>query len=135
MAVDLGYRIRALLTDNLTLKLVSLAVALFLYSLVHASQEAQRSLLVSLVALTPSEAANRELVTPIPAQIRVTVRGPRSALDDLHSDDIPVHLHLRAGDATRVTFEPALIPGPPGLQAEQNHPPPIHLNCADPLVR
>jgi hypothetical protein len=135
MALELGYRLRALVTDNLNLKLLSLTVALFLYSLVHASQQAQRSLLVSLVGLTPPEAANRELVTPIPAQIRVTLRGPRSALDDLHADDIPVHLDLRGGNETRVTFEPSMIPVPPGLQVEQIDPPAIDLKWEDRIVR
>jgi len=65
----------------------------------------------------------------------VTVRGPRSALDDLHADDIPVHLDLRAGDETRVTFEPSMIPVPPGLQVEQIDPPAIDLKWEDRIVR
>ena len=51
MPFDLGYRLRVLVTENLNLKLLSLACALFLYSLVHGSQEAQRSLLLSVVAV------------------------------------------------------------------------------------
>jgi len=132
MALDIGYRIRALFTDNLNLKLVSLAVALFLYSLVHASQEAQRSLLVSVVGLTPSEV---ELVTPIPAQVRVTVRGPRSLLDDLHADDIPLHLDLRAGSETHVTFDASMIAVPPGLEVVQFDPPGFDLQWEERIVR
>src|SRR5580693_5490474 len=98
MALDLAYRLRALTTENLNLKLLSLAFALALYGWVHGSQEAQRSLLLGVIALTPPENSNRELVTPIPAQIRVTVRGPRQTLDDLHSDDIQVQLDLRNGN-------------------------------------
>jgi YbbR domain-containing protein len=127
MAFDLGYRARALVTDNMSLKLMSLALALTLYSLAHASQEAQRSLLLSVVVLTPPETSNRELVTAIPAQIRVVFRGPRSALDDLHADDISVPLDLRGGNETRVTFEPSMIPAPPGLKVEQIEPPAIDL--------
>ena len=132
MALDLGYRIRAVLTDNLNLKLVSLAVALFLYSLVHASQEAQRSLLVSVVGLTPSEV---ELVTPIPAQVRVTVRGSRSLLDDLHADDIPLHLDLRAGSETHVAFDASMIAVPPGLEVVQFDPPGFDLKWEERIVR
>jgi hypothetical protein len=107
-----------------------------LYSLVHGSQEAQRSLLLSVVAVTPSDAQNRELVSPIPAQIRVTVRGPKATLEDLHSDDIgSIHLDLRGGNETRVTFDPATIPVPPGIQIEQIDPPAIDLAWEDRVTR
>ena len=134
--MDLAYRLKSIVTENLNLKLLSLAFALVLYSLVHGSQEAQRSILLSVVALTPPETANRVLMTPIPAQIRVTVRGPRSTLDDLHADDIgSVQLDLRGGNESRVTFEPAMIPVPPGLKVEQIDPPAIDLTWEDRVVR
>jgi hypothetical protein len=136
VALDVGYRLRAVVTENLNLKLLSLGFALLLYSLVHGSQEAQKSLLLSVVAMTPSDAANRELVTPIPAQIRVTVRGPRATLDDLHADDIgSVQLDLRGGNETRKTFDPATIPVPPGLVVEQIDPPAIDLTWEDRISR
>jgi hypothetical protein len=132
----LAYQLRSLLLENLNLKALSLAFALVLYSLVHGSQEAQRSLLLGVVARTPPESSNRVLVTPIPAQIRVTVRGSRSALDDLHADDIgSVQLDLRGGNETRWTFEPAMIPVPPGLKIEQIDPPAIDLAWEDLIVR
>jgi hypothetical protein len=135
VALDLGYRIRSLVFENLNLKLVSLAFALTLYSVVHGSQEAQRSLAVSVVALTPPETSNRELVTTIPPEIRVTVRGQRSTLDDLHADDIHVQLDLRDGIETRKTFEPSMIPLPPGIKVEQIDPPWIDLTWEDRIVR
>src|SRR5579862_513147 len=136
MALDLTYRLRASLTENLNLKLLSLVFALLLYSFVHGSQDAQRSLQVSVVALTPPDSANRELVTPIPAEIRVTVRGPRSTLDDVHADDVgSVQIDLRGGNETRVTFDPSSIPVPPGLRVEQIDPPAIDLAWEDRIVR
>jgi YbbR domain-containing protein len=136
VTLDFGYRLRSVVTENLNLKLMSLAFALLLYSLVHGSQEAQRSLLLSVVAVTPGDASNRELATPIPAQIRVTVRGPRSTLDDVHADDIgSVQLDLRGGNETRVTFDPAMIPVPPGLRIEQIDPPAIDLTWEDRITR
>src|ERR1700744_5056162 len=136
MALDVGYRLRTVVTENMNLKLLSLGFALVLYSLVHGSQEAQRSLLLSVVAVTPNDAQNRELVSPIPAQIRVTVRGPKATLEDLHADDIgSIHLDLRGGNETRVTFDPATIPVPPGIQIEQIDPPSIDLSWEDRIVR
>ena len=56
-------------------------------------------------------------MTPIPAQIRVTVRGPRSTLDDLHADDISsVQVDVRGGNETRVVFDPSIDPGAAGAQ-------------------
>jgi hypothetical protein len=136
MALDLSYRLRALVAENLNLKLLSLGSALVIYSVVHGSQDAQRSLLLGVVALTPPENANRELVTPIPAQIRVTVRGQRATLDDLHADDIgSVQIDLRSGNETRLTFEPSTIPVPPGLTVQQIDPPAIDLTWEDRIVR
>jgi YbbR domain-containing protein len=136
MALDLVYRLRALTTENLNLKLLSLAFALVLYGWVHGSQEAQRSLLLGVVALTPPESSNRELVTPIPAQIRVTVRGARSTLDELHADDIgSVQIDLRSGSLGRITFAPSMIPVPPGLTIEQIDPPAVDLTWEDRIQR
>jgi len=132
----LGYQLRAIVTENLNLKLLSLAFALVLYSLVHGSQDAQRSILLNVVALTPPESSNRVLMTSIPAQVRVTVRGPRSTLYDLHAEDIgSVQLDLRGGNETRVTLEPSSINVPPGLTVEQVDPPAIDLQWEDLIVR
>ncbi|MDP9150526.1 MAG: CdaR family protein, partial [Myxococcota bacterium] len=134
--MDVGYQVRSLATENLNLKLLSLAFALVLYSLVHGSQDAQRSLLLNVVALTPPNSSHRVLMTPIPAQIRVTVRGPRSTLDDLHADDMgSVQLDLRGGDEPRVVIGPSLIPISPGLKVEQIDPPAIDLLWEDVIVR
>jgi YbbR domain-containing protein len=132
--MDVGYRLRALLTENLNLKLLSLAFALVLYSFVHGSEDAQRSLLLNLDTMTPPESSNRVLMTSMPAQVRVTVRGPRSQLDDLHADDMPVQLDLRGGKP-RVDIEPSLIKLPPGLKVEQVEPAAIDLQWEDRVDR
>jgi len=75
-------------------------------------------------------------VTPIPAQIRVTVRGAKSTLDELHADDIgSVQIDLRSGSVTRLTFEPSMIPVPPGLTVEQIDPPAVDLTWEDRIQR
>jgi hypothetical protein len=134
MALD-GFPLRGVLTENFGLKVVSLGFALTLYALVHGSQEAQRSMLVGVVALTPPENANRELVSTIPAEIRVTVRGARSTLDDLHADDIQVQLDLRSAAETRKVFTPDMIPVPPGITVQQIDPPELDLKWEDRIVR
>lgn len=133
--MDFGYQLRALLVENLNLKVLSFGFALVLYSMVHGSQDAQRSLLLSVVTLTPHD-DNRVLMTPIPPQIHVTVRGPRQTLDDLRADDIgSVQIDLRNGKETRVTFSPSMVPVPPGVNVEQIDPPAIDLAWEDVVVR
>ncbi|HEY4014618.1 MAG TPA: CdaR family protein [Polyangiaceae bacterium] len=130
------YHLRSLVVENLNLKLFSLAFAFVMYALIHGSQDAQRSFQLSVVALTPPDTANRVLVTPIPPQIHVQLRGPRSVLDDLHPDDMAnVQLDLHAGNETRITFDPSMIPVPPGLKVDQITPPTIDLAWEDVIVR
>jgi hypothetical protein len=77
-------------------------------------------MLLSVVALTPPDSSNRVLTTPIPAQVRVTYRGPRAMLDELHTDDVGnVQLDLRGGNETRIQLDASTIPVPPGLRVEQ----------------
>jgi len=129
--VDVGYQLRSAVTDNLNLKLISLAFALILYSVVHGSQEAQRSIRLNVVALLP-QTPNRVLMTSLPEKINATVRGPKSTLDDLNADDIAsVQIDLRGGTETRWTFEPSMIPLQPGLKVEQIDPPFIDLAWED----
>jgi YbbR domain-containing protein len=129
--VDVGYQLRSALTENLNLKLISVLFALILYSVVHGSQEAQRSIRLNVVALLP-QTPNRVLMTNLPEKLNATVRGPRTTLDDLNADDIAsVQVDLRAGTETRVTFEPSSIPLPPGLKVEQVDPPAIDLTWED----
>jgi YbbR domain-containing protein len=129
--VELLRQLRAALTENLNLKLISLLFALVLYSVVHSSQEAQRSIRLNIVALLP-QSPNRVLMTNLPEKINATVRGPRSTLDDLNADDIAsVQIDLRSGTEPRWTFDPSTIPLPPGLKVEQIDPPAIDLVWED----
>ena len=89
-------RLRSALTENVGLKMLSFFCALLLYSLVHGSQDAQKSVSVDLVVLLPPESAQRVLVSQLPPRVRVTLRGSRTALDELHaSSDAPPSAALR----------------------------------------
>src|SRR5450432_3321178 len=93
-----GETVRGALTENVNLKLLSIVFTLVLYSLVHGAQDAQRAVQVDLVMLLPPGEANRELVSSIPPQVRVTLRGPRTTLDELHVDDVGnLQVDARAG--------------------------------------
>ena len=105
--MNIAERLRAALTENVGLKLLSFMCALLLYSLVHGSQDAQKSVSVDLVMLLPPDAAKRVLVSPLPPRVRVTLRGSRSQLDELHADDIgnvQLDAATRARDHTGLRF-------------------------------
>jgi YbbR domain-containing protein len=132
--VDFAY-VRTVALENANLKLLSFACALALYAWVHGSQEAQRSIDINIDTL-PTGPSSRVLTTPIPPTLRVTVSGPKTAVDDLRAENIrPIQLDLQGGNETRVTFDPSIVSVPPGVKVEQIDPPTIDLVWEDVVVR
>ncbi|HKP55537.1 MAG TPA: hypothetical protein VJV78_02390 [Polyangiales bacterium] len=85
-----------LLLDNYPLKLLSILLSVALFSLVHSDQDAQRSIYLDVVALLPPPTANQMLVSDLPTQVRVTLRGSRSRIAALQRDDFaPIQMDLR----------------------------------------
>ena len=128
-------RIRAAFTEHINLKLISLAFAMVLYSLVHGAQDAQRTIAVDLVLLLPSD-ASRVLVSQIPPEVRVTLRGPRSTLDDMRSEDVGnLQVDLRNGQEHHVIFDKSTVHVPTGVHVDQIDPPGIDLVWDDLITR
>jgi hypothetical protein len=69
-----------LLTQNGRLKLLSLALSVGLFSIVHSDQDAQRSLFVDVVTVLPPPSKGRMLISEIPDQVKVTLRGSRTRI-------------------------------------------------------
>jgi YbbR-like protein len=129
--------LRAALFENVGLKVLSLLCALGLYAYIHgAGDNAQRTFSVGVVVLRPPDSANRELLTQPPTEVGVTVRGSRTQLDDLHTDDLgSVRVDLRSGHESRVDLDPSMIPIPTGLTVEQIIPSSIEVRWDDVVVR
>lgn len=128
--------LRTALTENLYLKFLSFALALLLYSSFHGTQDAQRSISVNLVVVMPQDSGNRVLVSPVPETVRLTVRGPRSALDELRADDVGnIQVVLRSSAEHQVRLDPAMVHVPPTVRVEQIDPPAIDLGWEDVVVR
>jgi len=124
------------MVENLGLKLLSFAFALGLYAFIHTAQDAQRTLPVDVVATPPPENAHRALLTPLPPVVRVTVRGPRTILDDMKADDLGAfQLDLRSGKVDHIAFDPSAIHVPPGVRVEQVDPPAVALRWEDEVIR
>lgn len=136
MASELGEKLRAAFTENLNLKLLSLGFALVLYALVHGAQDAQRSMSVSLVVLLPPDAEAKVLVSQLPSHARLTLRGPRSVLDDLRAEDLGnLQVDLRTGTDRRVFLDPGTVPVPAGVRVEQIDPPFMDLTWEEQVLR
>jgi YbbR domain-containing protein len=129
-------RIWDAMVENIGLKILSFAFALGLYAFIHSSQEAQRTLPVDVVATPPPESAHRVLLTPLPPVVRVTVRGPRTILDEMKADDLGTfQLDLRTGKVDHIDFDTSAVHLPPGVRAEQIDPPSLSLRWEDQVIR
>jgi hypothetical protein len=136
MALDVADRLRGLFFENLNLKILSFAFALVLYSLVHDAQDAQRVLDVGVVVRVPPEASNRLLVSQSATKVRVTLRGSRASLDDIHVDDLgTLQIDAHGGTEKEVAIDPQMVHLPPGVRVEQIDPPEVALQWEDEIVR
>lgn len=91
-------------TDNLALKLTALLLAIGLFSLVKSDADAQRALFVDVVTLLPPASARKMLVSEVPHEVKVTLRGSRSRINQLSRDDLPP-LQMDLTDMSRAYFQ------------------------------
>lgn len=92
---SLGARVVEAITHNFPLKVLSLALSIVLFSIVHSDQDAQRTVFLDVVALLPDPGADRMLLTDLPHEVKVTLRGSRARINALHRDDFrPITMDL-----------------------------------------
>lgn len=124
--------IRAAFVENLGLKILSVGSAIALWAFTHGPETAMRTFSVSVVSLMPPDSANRQLLSALPTEVGVTLRGPRPALDELHTDDIgPVRLDLRSGRDAKIDLDESMFRIPTGLTLEQMVPTSIKVKWDD----
>jgi YbbR domain-containing protein len=129
--------LRAAFTENLVLKALSLAFALGLFVYQKGQQDQQqRTVPIGVVMRLPPDNTKRELMTPIPASIHVTLKGPSRAIDELIQSGVaPVELDLRDGQRDAVNFEARMFTLPPGIEITIIDPPSIELEWQDVVTR
>jgi len=134
----LGTRLMRAVLDNPGLKAISLvfAVGLFVY-LNRVEETIDRSFPVGIFVRQPPESAARELMTQIPPNVYVTLRGSARALEQLLRDKPipPIELDLRDGERPGVTFDASMLSLPPGVVATIFDPPSIELEWQDVVTR
>ena len=81
-------------------------------------------------------APSRELMTAIPPNIHLTLRGPARALDRAAQEGLlPIELDLRQGNREQIVFDPRQFKLPPDLKVSIIDPPSIDLDWEDVVVR
>jgi YbbR domain-containing protein len=129
-------RVKAAFTENLNLKLLSFAFALVLYSLVHGGQDARGSISVDLEVNLPPESGDKILVSTIPRDVRIFVRGSSQTIDNLRGG--AVHMLVDLTDAPEhVVFSPKMVrlPDSVRVEVEQFEPPYIDLKWEQRVTR
>ncbi|MDD9942640.1 MAG: CdaR family protein [Myxococcales bacterium] len=117
---------------NLPLKVLSLALSIALFSIVHSDQDAQRTVFLDVVALLPPPDADKMLLTELPHQVKVTLRGSQARINALERDDFrPIQMDLT--DTTRRFhyFESTSVDVGGNVQVVEIQPTRVVLDWAD----
>jgi len=120
------------LKEYLGLSVFAVLAAVLLFSVVHGAGDAQRSVLVDVVALLPAPGTHKILLTTLPDQVRVTVRGRRTLVQSLgHESLAPVQLDLRDTSKLFYVFDASEFDLPAGVHVAQIAPATIPLEWAE----
>lgn len=116
------------LTDNMGLKLLSLVLSIALFSIVHSDQDGQRSLFVDVVATLPPPDSGYMLVSDLPHQVKVTLRGSKARLSELQRGEVgPIQMDLTDTARRFFYFGPASLDAPGSFQVTEIEPSTVGL--------
>lgn len=121
--------LRSGLLENSALKAFSLVMAISLFALLRGQQERQqRTIPVAVILRLPPESSERELMTPIPANVHATVRGATRAIDQLIQSGVqPIEVDLRQANRDVLVFDPKMLTLPRDVDVTIIDPPSIRL--------
>lgn len=96
--------------DNLGVKALALLFSLIFFVYVHGQEDVrEKTIAVPLVSLPPTD-GSRELMTALPPNIHVTLRGSARALSRLVQEGLsPVEIDLRSQRVNHVAFPPSVF--------------------------
>ncbi len=123
-------------TENLGLKFLSLAMALALFGWIHSAEDAQRSVAVEIEAVLPDNSEDRILVSEIPDQIKLRLRGNRSLLESLARTGLePVQINLKNARDQYLYFDHRKFNLPATVRVTKVTPSYVALRWAKQVVR
>jgi YbbR domain-containing protein len=129
--------VRGALTENLSLKAISLCAALGLAAYTRGQfDRTQRTIPVGVVTRLPPDSRRRELMTKMPEHIDVTIVGTTRAIDRLiQNSPSPAELDLRDGSTESIIFDKSVLSLPPDVELRFVDPPSINLEWQDVVTR
>jgi hypothetical protein len=119
---------------DLLLQLVAVVCAIVVCVLLYYEQDTERTVDCDVLTILPERTATRELASALPANVRVTLRGPRLNVEKLeqHSELILVPLDLRGRGSGAFTFDPESIAVPHALHVVRIEPSSVRVSWHDP---
>lgn len=128
--------LRAAFTENLSLKAVAFVFAVGFYSYVHGQENIQqRTIPISVITLPP-DGGERVLMTKIPPNIHVTLRGSGRALNELVQGGMrQVEIDLRRDYPKLVTFDRHMFRLSGQLEILEVEPPNLPLEWEEVITR
>jgi len=105
------------------LKLLAITASIALYVAVHQTQDAERVVDYDVLAVVPSTNERRVLVSTVPGKLRVTLRGPKSAVNAVQPAKLkPIPVDLRSYSGSTFSFDKRLVAVPSRVQVVQIEP-------------
>jgi YbbR domain-containing protein len=98
------------ITNNFGIKLIAVALSLLLFSLIHSDVDAQRTIYLPVIHTPPPQRSGKMLISPLPSQVKVTLRGSSSKLASLSRDELtPLQIDLQDTTKRSYHFDPNAI--------------------------
>ena len=133
---SLGSWLKGAFTKNLGLKLLCFALAALTVFYQRGQQEEKtRTVEVGLNAQLPSPESARELMTTIPASLKLTVQGSPRDMDKLVQEHNSLVLDLRDGRTQEVRFRRDQFDPPRGVRIKVIDPAELKLEWQDVVIR
>lgn len=128
--------LRASVTENLGLKAMCFCSALLLVAYLRSQiDERERTIPFAIEVRLPPSDVPRELMTPLPPNLRVTVQGSTRTIEELSASNPTVYVDLRDGKRNLVTFDPSSFELPPGVSVRLIDPESLQLDWEDVVTR
>ncbi len=124
------------LTQNLGMKMGALGIAILMFSLVHGAEDMQGTVYVDVLVQPPTDSVGMMLVSEIPDRVKVTLRGSRSRINAMRSENLPpVEVRPRSVEETQYYFAEDEVKVPPGVAVSQIAPASIELTWTKRVTR
>lgn len=128
--------IREAFTENVGLKALSLAIAIGLFAYRHGARDVQQRTVPVDVVTLPPEDGQHVLMTAIPPNIHVTLRGSTRSIDQvIRSGLAPVEIDLRSERKTHIEFTKGMFSLPNDVEVVIIDPSRIDLSWQDLVER